>query len=429
MKVFSTTIILIFFFASFSLSAQKHDLAFYIEKAKTNSAFIHQNRNEKKLVELDMEQIRKIYSRPEITLDAGVLFAPIISRDGGSGKFQFVTKDATDYTGYDLAATDGGQYQGVVSVSQGLFNGKKIDTYNDKTEIQKQISENNIELTEHELENAVRHQYLLCLKSNRQAQNNLELMNQVDEEVKLMEKLVQGAIYKQSDLKLLQVTRQNYEQEYETYKAEYRDNIYNLNLLCGIGEGADVEIEPLELQLNPGIQTPSHFLTSFYLDSLAMVTDRRISELKYLPQVNVFANAGMNAVYLPNFNRFGFSTGATFSLTLYDGKQRKTEFEKSQINLETLQFNKMQTKTQNEIQKNFTLDKLQSLDKRISLTDSQIKQYDDLMAMYKNLMAQGEISVMEYSYLLKDLSAKKQEKLLFEMEKQLVINAWNYWNF
>jgi len=36
---------------------------------------------------------------------------------------------------------------------------------------------------------------------------------------------------------------------------------------------------------------------------------------------------------------------------------------------------------------------------------------------------------MEYSFLMKDISEKKQEKLLFEMEKQLVINAWNYWNY
>ncbi len=185
----------------------------------------------------------------------------------------------------------------------------------------------------------------------------------------------------------------------------------------------------MEFQLNPEIQTVSRFLTTFYLDSLSILANLKISELKYQPQLNLFANAGMNATYVPAFNRFGFSTGATFSLTLFDGHLRKSEFEKSQINLETLQFNKEKTRTQNEIQKKFTLDKLKSLDKRISLTDSQIDQYDDVLAMYKNLLGHGEISVMEYSYLLKDISAKKQEKLLFEMEKQMVINAYNYWNY
>ena len=174
--------------------AQQHNLDFYLEKAKANSSFIHQNKNEKQLVQLDMEQIRKIYSRPEVTVDAAVLFAPIISRDNGSGEFKWVSKDAYRYTGYDLAATDGGQYAATVSVTQGLFNGNKVETYNDKAEIQKQINDNNIELTVHELENAVKHQYLLCLKSNRQAENNLELMKEVDSEVSLMKELVRNAI-------------------------------------------------------------------------------------------------------------------------------------------------------------------------------------------------------------------------------------------
>ena len=413
------------------LWAQKHNLEYYLEQAKSNSTFIHRNQNEKQLVQLDLEQIKKIYSRPEVTVDAGVLFAPIISRDQKHAQLKLTAKDGDydKYTGYDLAATDGGQYQGIVSVNQGVFNGRKIETYNDKADIQKQINDNNIELTVHELENAVRHQYLLCLKSKKQADNNLELIRQVDDELTLLKELVKNAIYKQSDLKLLEITRQNYEQAFESFNAEYRDNVYNLNLLCGINEGADVEIDPVEFSLNRKKVTNSQFLTSFYLDSLAIIADQNISNLKYQPQVNLFANAGMNAVHVPAFNRFGLSTGATFSLTLFDGHQRKTEFEKAQINLENIQFNKQQTITQNEIQKNFTLEKLNSLEKRISLADGQLEQYAQLLDMYKNQLSKGNISVMDYSYLLKDISEKKQERLLFEMEKQMVINAYNYWNY
>jgi hypothetical protein len=431
MKTYYSAILIFITFLPVSVLAQQHNLDFYVEQAKANSTFIHQNRAEKQLVELDMDQIRKIYSKPEVTVDASVLFAPIISRDQDPAKFKLTAKDGDydKYLGYDLAATDGGQYQGIVSVNQGLFNGKKISTYNNRAEIQQQIHDNTIQLNEHELENTVRHQYLLCLKSKRQSENNLELAREVEREITILKELVRNAIYRQSDLKLLEIARQNYEQAAETFRAEYRDNIYNLNLLCGINEGADAEIEPVEFSLNQTLVKDSRFLTSFYLDSLAIVADRNISELKYQPQVNLFANAGMNAVYRPAFDRFGFSTGATFSLTLFDGNQRKTEFEKSQINLENLQFNKQQTKTQNEIQKNFTLDKLTSLDKRISLADNQLEQYNQLLTMYKNQLGQGDISVMDYSYLLKDISEKKQERLLFEMEKQMVINAYNYWNY
>ncbi len=429
MKVHLLPVLVIMIILPYQLFAQQHDLDFYLEQAKSNSPFIQQNKNEKRLIQVDMEQLKSIYSRPEVTVDASVLFAPIISRDNGSGQFRLASKDAKRYTGYDMAVTDGGQYLATVTVNQGLFNGKKLDTHVEKANIQNQISDNNIELTVHELENAVKHQYLLCLKSEKQAVNYQDVIKEVRDEIATMQPLVQNAIYKQSDLKLLQITLQNYQQAYETFRAEYQDNVYNLNLLCGINENADTEIEPVEFQLSPVVTSASRFLTSFYLDSLAIVADRKISELKYQPQVNLFANAGMNAVYVPSVNRLGFSTGATFSLTLFDGHQRKMELQKSQINLETLQFNKQKTKTQNEIQKKFTLDKLASLNKRISLAAEQLDQYNQLLGMYKSQLEQADISVMDYKYLLKDISEKKQEKLLLEMEKQMVINAWNYWNY
>jgi Outer membrane efflux protein len=431
MKFYFPAIVLWILLVPLQLSGQVHSLDFYLGQAKANSSFIHRNQSEKLLVQLDMEQIRKIYSKPEVTVDANILFAPILSRDQKPAQLKLTARDGdyTDYTGYDLAATDGGQFQGIVSVTQGLFNGRKIETYNDRAEIQGQIRDNNIQLSEHELENAVRHQYMLCLKSKGQSGNILDLVREVDGEIAIMKDLVRNAVYKQSDLKLLGIARQNYEQAYETSRAEYRDNIYNLNILCGVNEGSDVEIEPVEFSLNQEAVVNSKFLTSFYLDSLAIVAERRISELKYQPQLSLFANAGMNAVYLPSFNRLGFSTGLMFSLTLFDGHQQKTEFEKSQIHLEDIQFQKEQTRKQNEIQKDFTLDKLKSLDLRMSLADDQLEQYDQLLTMYKSQLGRGDLSIMDYRILLRDISQKKQERLLLEMEKQLVINAYNYWNY
>jgi len=411
------------------LLAQHHNLDFYLQQARANSPFIQQNKNEKRLIQLDIEQLKNIYSKPVVTTDASVLFAPIVARDNGSSQFKLATKDAKRYTGYDLATTDGGQYVAGVTVTQGLFNGKKLDTHAEKADIRNRISDNNIEFTLHELENAVKHQYLLCLKSKKQADSNQQLIKEVENEIATIKPLVENAIYKQSDLKLLQITLQNYQQAYETFKADYRDNIYNLNLLCGVNEGADTEIEPVEFHLSPVISSGSRFLTSFYLDSLSIVADRKISELKYQPQVNLFANAGMNATYVPSINRLGFSTGATFSLTLFDGHQRKLKAQKAKINLETLQFKMQNRKKEINIQRKFTLDKLASLNKRISLATRQLEQYNELLKMYKSELSQASISVMDYKYLLKDISTKKQEKLLLEMEKQMVINAWNYWNY
>jgi outer membrane protein TolC len=411
------------------LSAQQHDLNFYIGKAKENSPFIHKNISEKKVVQLDMEQLKSIYSKPEVTVEAGVLFAPIISHDNNKNQFRFVSKDATDYNGYDLAATDGGQYQAVVSLKQGLFTGSKYKTYQEKADIQNQISDNNIELTNHELENAVTHQYILCLKSEKQAKNSLELIKQVEDELNTMQTLVENAVLKKTDLMLLEITKQNYQQEYETFKSEYKSNIYDLNLLCGINDESEVILQDTTFLLNPEIHAGSRFLKSYYLDSLSIAADRKIFELKYKPDVNFIANGGMNAVYLPAFNRLGFATGLTFSMYLFDGNQRDIERQRSEINLETLNFEKEKIKQQNIIQKNFTLSRIQSINDRIQLASQQLEQYEKLLYVYEIQLKKGEISVMDYKYFIKEIATKKQEKLLLEMEKQIVVNAYNYWNY
>jgi outer membrane protein TolC len=411
------------------LFAQQNDLNFYIEKAKANSPFIHKNINEKKVVQLDIEQLKSIYSKPEVTVEAGVLFAPIISHDNNNNQFQLVTKDATDYSGYDLAATDGGQYQAVFSLKQGLFTGSKVKTFKERADIENLISDNNIELTNHELENAVTHQYILCLKSEKQAASSKQLIKVVEDELQTLQKLAENAIYKKTDVMLLEITRQNYLQEYETYLSEYKSNIYDLNLLCGINNESEVTIQDTTFQMNQEINSGSRFLTAFYLDSLSITADRKIYELKYKPDVNFFANGGMNAVYLPAFNRLGFATGLNFKMYLFDGNQRDIERQRSEIKLETLSFEKQKSIEQNSIQKNFTQSRIQSLNKRILLANNQLEQYNELLGNYKIQLENGQISVMDYKYLIKEISTKKQEKLMLEMEKQIVVNAWNYWNY
>jgi len=36
---------------------------------------------------------------------------------------------------------------------------------------------------------------------------------------------------------------------------------------------------------------------------------------------------------------------------------------------------------------------------------------------------------MDFKNLLKDITAKKQDYLLLRMEKLLLINSYNYWNY
>jgi len=412
-----------------TVHAQKLNLDFYINQAKASSPLINQAQNGNKIVGLDLEQIRSILTKPEINVEASALFAPIISHDNNSNRFELVSSGANSYTGYDMALTDGGQYQSVVSLRQPLFTGSSFRAYSGRADISHQINENRITLTAHELENVISHQYLLCLKAKRTAETNQQLLLELGDQIKLMQKLVENAIYKQSDLMLLQIEYDNFKLNYESAQSDFRSNLYDLNLLSGIKDTVTVDLQEIDPQIKNRSGTASEFVNSYRLDSLNISAEQNISNLKYKPQVNFFANAGMNAVYLPAFNRFGFSTGLSFSWNIFDGHQQKLLKQKTEINQQTLDFEKQHFITRQEINENAILKQIGLVEKRKVLTDRQLNQYDKLLMVYRAKLAQGEISVIDYKTILRDLAAKKQERALLGLEEQALIISYNYWNY
>jgi len=253
--------------------AQERDLAYYLEKAKTNSPLINKSLNENKIVALDLQQIYRVLSKPEINFVSGIMLAPIISHNNNQNRFEPVSEGAADYTGYDLALTDGGHFQALVSVNQPLLSGSKYKAYSSKAGISERINSNNISITIHELEQIVGYQYILCLKSKMQADNSLILINEMNDQVTIMHKLVDNAVYKQTDLMILQIELQKYMAEYQMFIADYQTNLYDLNLVCGICDTSQVELQDIHFKLKPGITENSNFLVSFMLDSLNTLAD------------------------------------------------------------------------------------------------------------------------------------------------------------
>jgi len=421
--------LLLFFFLTGSVYSEKRDLNYFVQQARNNSPLIQKNKNDNKIIDLDLQQTERILMNSSINLESNILFAPIISHTANSNRLDLVSNGSDNYTGYDLAISNGGQYQAFITLKQPLLGKSNFKIYSQKSDISRKLNDNSSNLTIHEIEQLVNYQFILCMKSKVQIINNEQLITQLDEQLNVMQKLVENAVFKQTDLLLLKIEKQNLELEYKSFKDDYKGNIYDLNLLCGIQDSTLIEIQEEELQMMPEIKTNSKYLTSYKLDSLGIMADQSISELKYKPQLNLFANAGLNAVYLPAFNRLGVSAGLTFSWNLYDGNQRKLEKEKSVVNINSLEFEKNHFITQQQINKGKIKNQLKSLNERTILIENQLKQYDKLYSAYQNELNQGLISVMDFKNLLKDITAKKQNFLLLKMEKQLLVNSYNYWNY
>ena len=409
--------------------AQVRDLNYFLEKARANSPLIQKNKNNIKILELDLQQTQRILKSPVLNLESNILFAPIITHTANSNQLNLVSNGSDSYSGYDLGITNGGQYQAFLSLKQPLLGQSSLKVYSNRSEILEKQNNNSTFLTIHEIEQLVSYQYILCVKSKMQIKNEEQLRAQLNDQLNVMQKLVNSAVYKNTDLLLLQIEKQNLEISNKAFEDDYAGNLYDLNLLCGINDSSKVNIEESDLQMRPELSSQSGFLTSYKLDSLVIMADQSISELKYKPQLSLFANAGLNAVYLPAFNRLGISAGLTFSWNLYDGNQRKLEREKSNVNINTLQFEKSHFISQQEINKNKIKSQINSLNNRTILIENQLKQYEKLYDAYQTELKQGLISVMDFKNLMKDITTKKQDFLLLKMEKQLLVNSYNYWNY
>jgi outer membrane protein TolC len=427
MKRILIPVMLLFF--SGIIFSQQRDLDYYLVQARNNSPLINKNKNDNKIIDLDLQQTDRILKNPEINLESMVLFAPIITHTAGSNRLDLVSNGTESYSGYDLAITNGGQYQAFLSLKQPLLGQSNLKVYSNKADISKKQNDNSTTLTIHEIEQLVSYQYILCVKSKEQIKNGVQILKQLDDQLSVLQKLVENAIYKQTDLLLLKIEKQNLELTNKSLEDDDKNNLYDLNILCGIKDTGKVEIQELDMQMKPEISSDSHFLTSYKLDSMGIVADQLLTELKYKPQLNLFANAGLNAVYLPTFNRLGISAGLTFSYNIYDGNQRKLEKDKSKVNIQTLQFDRSQFISQQKINKDKIKSQLNSLNERTILVENQLNQYDKLYTAYQNELKQGLISVMDFKNLLKDITAKKQDYLLLRMEKQLLVNSYNYWNY
>lgn len=410
-------------------NAQQRDLNYYLEQAKKTSPLIQKNKDANKLLELDQKQTEILLRKPVINLESNILFAPIISHDNNTNRLDLVSQGASNYSGYDLSISNGGQFQAFVTLKQSLFRNTDIQRSVYRSDILHQANDNSTALTVHEIEQLVGYQYILCLKSKTEIENSRMLLKLLDDQLVTLKKLVANAILKQTDLLLFQIEYQNSALADKTLRDDYKNNLFDLNLLCGIKDTTTVDIANLDIQLEPDLHTPTRFLNSYRLDSLTILADQSISELKYRPQLDLFANAGLNAVYVPSFNRLGISAGLTFSWNLYDGGQRKLEQQKSKVNLQTLSFEKEYFLSQKEINLNKIRSQLNALSERTILIEKQLDQYDILYKAFENELSHGLVSVMDFKNLLKDITAKKQESLMQKMEKQLLVNSYNYWNY
>ena len=104
---------------------------------------------------------------------------------------------------------------------------------------------NREKISRYQLERSVTEQYILCLLDRRQADFADSLSLVLERQRTLMEDLVRSGMARRSDINLLDVEIAANNELKAVSAQSFHSHLMDLNILCGIGDTADVRLEDL----------------------------------------------------------------------------------------------------------------------------------------------------------------------------------------
>ncbi len=417
------TIFLILFFSKLAFS--QYNLDYFLTKASNNSPVIKDFGNLYLINNLQSKLDEAQNSAFQVYLSSNILFAPYFNNNGKL----FTPNPDPKAIGYDAAVTNGGLYSAQINVDKNVFNGGLLDALKQQRTVQGKSYENQSLVEKHNLRKQVTDQYLNTLQNLMLYNLSREIENNLSSQLKITGDLVAKGFAKASDYLLLKIELKTRQIDLEQTWQNYKSGLTQLYSLCGIKDTQTVSIDSVNLKMTESAES-SNFLTQYYLDSLNTASRQKVFETKYQPQVDLFFNAGLNAVELNDIQRkFGISAGINFSLPILDGNQKDITRQQTYIAEKTLANYKRYLSENLFVKRRDALNRVNSLKKNIGELKEQLSDYKKLLDLSERQLQQGNLSMIEYLTLIKNYIDLKKNLITTEINYQLEISNYNYWNW
>jgi outer membrane protein TolC len=412
MHAFLTTILLLLLFST-TLHAQSRSLQDYLQAGKQNSPLLQDYENASSIAHLENQKVKANYKYPAIQASANIMEAPVING-----------------VGYDEAITNGSWYAAQAGVSIPLFS-KPFETAElNKNSLDAEKAVWQGKMSWNEVKRQIADGYAQCYADQRMLENARDLLEIITAQHHLSRELAQKGIMKGSDVLLIELEVSNQKIKVKDQLAGLQHDLHMLNALCGISDTSLVQLEKPYFLLSAEKADSSRFLQQFLFDSLMALNQQEQFNLKYKPKISAYADAGLNAVYLSSpQDNLGFSVGLSMNFTLFDHGQRKITEQQTEIRLNTANRYKQYFLTKRDQQLHSFLVQIELANQKINELDTQIGQYKRLMHIYKSELASGDLSVNDYLVFFRNYLQAEQEYINQHQNKNILINAYNYWNW
>ncbi len=297
------------------VSAQARTLDFYVQQAQASSPLLKDYQHQAESISVDSQLIRASY-RPQVNGISNNVYAPVIHGFG-----------------YDNAISNGGQLAAQVQVTKTFVGNNNLAAKFQTLSLDKNTIANNAGVARRDLKKTVTAQYIVAYGDMVTMDFNKETLSLLQKEEGLLRSLTENNVYKQSDYLTFYVTLQQQQLTYRQSEIQFRNDLAQLNYLCGIVDTSLAVLPDPDLQ--PGLipeASSSIFYRQFFTDSLKNINQRAVIRYSYKPRLSVFGDAGyLSSLAYEAQKNFGTSVGLTVTVPIYDGKQKQMKLQKIEI--------------------------------------------------------------------------------------------------
>ncbi len=400
------------FFMAASTYGQSNTLQFYIDNAVQHSPLLKEYQNQVQLNMYDSLLIRAGL-KVQVTGTSVNTYAPVIKGYG-----------------YDNAISNGGNFATLVGINKPLLNQKNLNAQFQTISLQNQIAANTSQITAQDLKRSVIAQYITAEGSLQQLTVNQDISRLLSKEEIILKKLTQSNIYKQADYLAFLVTLQQQDLLVKQLSIQYKTDLGTLRYLSGITDTTTEMLQSPNIALTvlPGIEG-SVFFTKFALDSLTLINSKRLVDINYRPRINLYADAGFNSsLTYQAYKNFGTSFGFNVVVPIYDGKQKKLQYGKIDVQEKTRSGYQQFFKSQYQQQVAQLTQQLSLTEDLIVSINNQLKYTQSLIEVNGRLLEAGEVRVTDYIIALNNFINAKNLITQNNISRLQIINQLNYWN-
>jgi outer membrane protein TolC len=383
----------------------------YLDRGVSNSPVLKDLSNQILSNQYDSLITRATYL-PQVNFNGALMYAPAING-----------------WGYSEVITNGQNLIGTLNVSQQIFNKKTREANLEKYGLESGSLINTRKISLSELKKAITAQYLAAYAALEERNFQQEMLTTLQDEAKILKVWTENGIYRQTDYLSFQIELLNLARSIRDLDLQYRKEFWNLNLICGIGDTAvcDLKLTVIMDSVAKPVEK-TLFFNHFMIDSLLIRNEKRLIDNKYKPGINWFADGGMvnnEPRYL--YQNLGISIGIGMTLPVFDGNQRKINYERIRVREETRKNYLENFRFRYQLQLRQLQAELENIQLFMKENEKQISLVQKLITADKVLLSSGSLTITEYILALKNLIEAKHSGLLYQIRTQFILNEINFW--